>query len=93
MGFEPVAIRAAHDSDVEAVRCLLARNGWAHRVNNVDAFQRLMQASQIAVLAHTPNGDIVGFARAITDFVSNGYLSMVVVDSAYRRRGIGACRT
>ncbi len=36
------------------------------------------------------DGDrLVGFARAISDGVTNAYLSSVMVDDAYRRRGIG----
>jgi ribosomal protein S18 acetylase RimI-like enzyme len=32
---------------------------------------------------------LVGFARAISDGVSNAYVGSVMVDPAYRRRGIG----
>jgi ribosomal protein S18 acetylase RimI-like enzyme len=40
-------------------------------------------------LASAHDGDrLVGFARAISDGATNGYLSSVMVDPAYRRRGI-----
>jgi ribosomal protein S18 acetylase RimI-like enzyme len=34
-------------------------------------------------------GRLVGFARAITDLATNGYISTVMVDPDYQRRGIG----
>jgi ribosomal protein S18 acetylase RimI-like enzyme len=63
-------------------------SGWAHRVGDVEQLGRLISASQQAIVAVADN-EIVGFARAITDGISNGYLSMVVVAESYRRRGIG----
>jgi ribosomal protein S18 acetylase RimI-like enzyme len=41
--------------------------------------------------AHDPAADdrLVGFARAISDGVATAYLSTVMVDPDYRRRGIG----
>ena len=74
--------------DLEAVHHLLSANGWAHRTGDVEQFGQLIAASQRAVVA-LAEGEIVGFARAITDGISNGYLSMVVVAEPYRRRGIG----
>lgn len=63
-------------------------NGWAHRVINVEELGRLISASRRALVA-VADDQVVGFARAITDGISNGYLSMVVVAESHRRRGIG----
>lgn len=81
-------IRAIHASEVEAVRCLLAENGWSNRVADAETFRQLISRSQRAMVA-VDGGAVVGFARAICDDLSNGYLSMVVVAKNHRRKGMG----
>ncbi len=81
-------IREIQPSEIEPARLLLSQNGWAHRVADPDLFSQLIAKSQRAFVA-VENGAVIGFARAICDDLSNGYLSMVVVASNYRRRGIG----
>ncbi|EJN24637.1 acetyltransferase [Pseudomonas sp. GM79] len=84
----PVLIRDAQPSDVESVRLFLGENGWAHRTGSSEHFAQLIANSQRTALAIT-DSHIVGFARGITDGLSNGYLSMVVVCGQHRREGIG----
>ena len=81
-------VRSTTASDVAAIHRLLLTHGWAHRVGEVEELGRLIAASQRAVVA-VADGEVVGFARAITDGISNGYVSMVVVAGPYRRRGVG----
>ncbi|MDM0123320.1 GNAT family N-acetyltransferase [Variovorax arabinosiphilus] len=81
-------VRSIAPSDFEAVHHLLVTSGWAHRVSDVNDLSRLISASQRAVVA-VVDDEIAGFARAITDGISNGYVSMVVVAEQHRRRGIG----
>jgi ribosomal protein S18 acetylase RimI-like enzyme len=81
-------VRNIATADFDAVHRLLVNNGWAHRVGSVEELGRLISVSQRALVA-LADDQIVGFARAITDGISNGYLSMVVVAESHRRRGIG----
>lgn len=81
-------VREITASDIEAVYRLLAANGWAHRVPDEAYLARLVAASQHAWVA-VLDGEIAGFARALTDGLSNGYLSMAVVAAPFRGRGIG----
>ena len=81
-------IRDASPEDAEPIRRFLAANGWAHRVQDAQRFAQLLQQSQRTAVC-VDDGTVVGFARAITDGLSNGYLSMVVVASGYRRQGVG----
>lgn len=81
-------IREFTASDLEATYRLLAANGWSHRIPDETFLARLIAASQHAWVA-VVDGEIAGFARALTDGLSNGYLSMVVVAAPFRGRGIG----
>jgi N-acetylglutamate synthase-like GNAT family acetyltransferase len=81
-------VREAQTGDAAPAHALLLANGWAHRLGDVPRFEALLAASQRVVVAEAA-GELVGFARALCDGQSNGYLSMVVVAPAWRGRGIG----
>lgn len=80
--------RPVSPSDYEQVRRFLSVTGWAHRVADPERSARMMQGSDRTVVAW--DGErVVGFARALCDGVSNGYLSMFAVAEDQRGRGIG----
>jgi len=81
-------VRNLLPEDIEAARQLLIDNGWANRIGSPERFARLVANSQRVVVA-VDKGVIVGFARALCDDVSDGFLSMVAVAPSHRRRGIG----
>jgi len=83
-----VKIRSILPGDLEQVRALLGANGWAHRVGDPDRFADLVSKSQRTAVA-VVDERVVGFARALCDNQSNGYLSMLVVSPGHRRQGIG----
>ena len=81
LDYRPVTLQ-----DYDQVRQFLSENGWAHRVADPNRFARMMQGSDRTVVAW--DGErVVGFARALCDGVSNGYLSMVAVAEDQRGQG------
>lgn len=84
----PSEVRALQRSEHEAAYRFLVANGWTHRLRDREWFDRLLEKSQAAVAVE--GGALVGFARAVSDGLSNGYLSMVVVDPAHQRKGVGS---
>jgi GNAT superfamily N-acetyltransferase len=80
--------RSPQTADYECIRTFLVEHGWQHRVSDPERFRRLMENTDRSVVA-VEAGRIVGFARALCDDVSNGYISMVAVAEDRRRQGIG----
>ncbi|MFS2032423.1 GNAT family N-acetyltransferase [Polaromonas sp. CT11-55] len=81
-------IRSFQQADASDVFRLLTANGWQHRIPSMDYLRELVVASQRVIVA-VDGSRVIGFARAITDGLSNGYLSMVVVEASCRGQGIG----
>lgn len=81
--FRPIA-----PDDYEALRQFLSEMGWQHRVADPEKFKTLMDHTSRTVVAYEDTR-IVGFARALCDEVSNGYVSMVAVVPEKRKQGLG----
>jgi len=80
--------RPISPSDYDAVRQLLAVEGWERRVRDSVRFAKMMERAGRTVVAF--DGErVVGFVRALCDGVSNGYISMLVVAADRRGQGIG----
>ena len=83
-----IRFREITPEDYEGLRQFLSEQGWADRVQDDNRFQTMLDGTDLTVLAL--DGDtIVGFARALCDDASNGYISMVAVAPDRRRQGIG----
>lgn len=83
-----VVYRPVRTDDYEAVQTFLADNGWAARVSDVERFRAMLDGADRTVVA-LDGRRVIGFARALCDGISNGYISMVAVAEDRRRQGIG----
>jgi ribosomal protein S18 acetylase RimI-like enzyme len=78
----------SHEVDLDQLAHLFVTAGWPHRAADPGKLALLVSRSLYVSSAH--DGDkLVAFGRALSDGVSNGYISTVCVLPEYRGRGIG----
>jgi N-acetylglutamate synthase-like GNAT family acetyltransferase len=83
-----IVYRSIQPEDYNHVRQLLIDSGWQHRVADLNRFKKMIERADRAIVA-SDGEQVVGFARALCDESSNGYISTVVVAEGKRRKGIG----
>jgi N-acetylglutamate synthase-like GNAT family acetyltransferase len=83
-----VEYRPITPDDCQAVRQLLSESGWEQRVQDPVRFRTMVERADRTVVV-IEDSRVIGFARALCDGVSNGYISTVVVAPDKRGQGIG----
>jgi predicted N-acetyltransferase YhbS len=74
--------------DASEVADVFKKSGINRPVDDLDRIQRMIDHADIIVTARK-NGQLVGIARAITDYSYCCYLSDLAVDTEIQRAGIG----
>jgi ribosomal protein S18 acetylase RimI-like enzyme len=80
--------RPIKPGDYDKVRQLLIDVGWQERVQDTSRFEKMMRGASRNVVAFEGER-VIGFARALFDGASNGYISTVAVATDKQRQGIG----
>jgi len=88
MMVKEMEFRSITPEDYESVRQFLTEVGWRDRVSDPEKFRKMLEHTNRTVVA-VDGARVVGFARALCDEVSNGYISMVAVAADKRGAGIG----
>jgi len=74
--------------DVAAVHRFLADAYWV-RGRSLETIERLVRESTRVIAAYAPTGELVGFARVVSDLTSVAWLGDVFVLEEHRGRGLG----
>lgn len=88
MMIKEMRFKSITPEDYEPVRQFLIEAGWRDRVSDPEKFKKMLEHTNRTTVA-LDGSRVVGFARALCDEVSNGYISMVAVATDKRGQGIG----
>ena len=79
-------VKGYENIDIDAVMRLLATTYWANHRSREQVEKSMRNSDCYGVQV---DGQIVGFARVITDHATTFYLADVIIDEAYRGHGLG----
>jgi ribosomal protein S18 acetylase RimI-like enzyme len=80
---------AFEERHLAGVMRLAADEGWPSLSSDESRARRALTAPGVRTVVALDGDEVVGFAHALTDGETTAYLSVLVVDTAHRRRGIG----
>lgn len=83
-----MALRHPTSADYDGILDLLREVDWHPRVTEGGRFERMMESSHLTAIVEEDN-QIIGFGYAISDFVANGFITILAVRATWRGRGIG----
>jgi ribosomal protein S18 acetylase RimI-like enzyme len=86
MSLELVGLREEH---LPAVLQLYEAEGWPSFAQDPQLAHRACTGPGVVALVAVEDGEVVGFARLLTDGVLDAYLCELVVAAAARRKGVG----
>jgi ribosomal protein S18 acetylase RimI-like enzyme len=78
----------SHDINLDQLSVLFNSAGWERRTADRARLAQLVRGS-LWVVSALDDGQLVGFARAVSDGATNAYISTVAVLPDYQGRGIG----
>ena len=77
------------DDHLDGVLALCRQEGWPSFPEDPARAHRALTAPGVTTVVATAGGRVVGFSHVQSDGEIQAHLSLVAVDDAYRRRGIG----
>lgn len=83
-----IIYRTDKQVDIDRLAFLFTEAGWHSKAKDSNRLKKMVDNSDMIITAWD-GGLMVGFARCTTDHVFNAQINTVVVDSGYRKRGIG----
>ena len=85
---DALTIKIETDVNPNEIVDVYRRSGISRPIDDLPRLTRMLQQANLLISARV-QGQLVGFARALTDYSYCCYLSDLAVDQAYQRRGIG----
>lgn len=84
-----VDYRPFAEPDLARVMALTRAEGWPSYASDPERTRRALTAPGVRCLVASVDGEVAGWAQALTDGETTTYLALLVVAPAYRGQGVG----